>query len=143
MREAVRVMPRVGSVVRVTTRWPNINLFTRKEKPFEEFVKQGAVVRGDMLDGPDTFRLLTGNKNYPVSIVSLSAVVGLEFVKGKGDEVQGPSNHTKSAVVKGSVDKKTGKQKEYTVTRRGDTWFCPCDGFHFRKKCGHLAKSGL
>lgn len=94
----------------------------------------GKVVPSESYDDPNTFRLLTNNTNYPISIIPLSRVTILEYTDGTSPEVRTETEQPdeESWEVVGS------KGDIYIVTRRGDTWFCPCKGFGFRANCTHV-----
>lgn len=78
-------------------------------------------------DPPNTIRLFTGNKNFPVSVIRLANIVevsGKKFSFGSAD-----TQEWKVAGSKGAM---------YTVTRTGSTYHCTCPGFGFRHHCKHV-----
>ena len=119
--------PTVGSVVRVTTRWPNENLYSKAE--WKDNVYEGVVVRSNAWDQPDTFKIQVDNPYHPNPIIPLGRVHKLEILSGGTTAV---NDEVKMFTVAGS------KGQTYTVTKTGSQWTCTCPGFQFRKACKHL-----
>lgn len=128
--------PEIGKTVTVSTDWNDVF------KVYADYVRathgknttSGKVVASADHDDPNSFRLLTNNANYPVSVIPLERVIELEFDDGsKADvrqEIDLPDEETWQA--SGS------KGSSYIVTRRGNTWTCECKGFQFRQACKHI-----
>jgi hypothetical protein len=49
---------------------------------WQSYIKSGKVVASERHDPRDTFRLHTGNPQYPVSLVSYDCVTGIKLRKG-------------------------------------------------------------
>jgi hypothetical protein len=131
--------PKVGSRITVTSDWSK--LMKGYSQNVERIsVKRGIVVDRGKLDSPNTFRLSTGNPNFPHSVVSLDTVVDIVYDDNtKAEKVKEDLPVLKSWVVK-SASRKT-PEKTYTVTYDGTTrhYSCDCLGFQFRKMCKHVA----
>jgi len=127
--------PELGSSVKVTTDWSNYF------KMFAEHVCinrnqntiYGTVVESIGKDDPNSFRLLTRNSTFPVSVIELDRVVELSLSDGteldKRKEVD-------------QVDEETwevpGTKGSYIVTRKDNKWNCECKGWQFRSQCKHV-----
>ena len=88
-------------------------------------------------DQPNTWRIKTGNKFHPVSVIPVNQVTNIEYVTGQstGKETFVPKTDTdKSWRVKGSGDKK------YIVSRTNGKFTCDCVGFQYRSQCKHIHK---
>lgn len=130
--------PAVGSHIKVITDWSDVY-----HRGFQEHVRilgaqnttVGKVVPSEDFDDPASFRITTGNPNYPEAIISLKRVTKLVDADGLETDAdaikeQAPSHHT--WVVEGS------NGKSYTVTQAGEQWSCTCPGFGFRRQCKHV-----
>lgn len=122
--------PEVGALVEVTTAFPNINLFTRKERPLEFHTTVGKVLPSNYWDAPNTFKVTTGNPIFPEAVIPLPRVTSLKVLEGKLSKKI--VDESKTLVVKGS------KGNVYTVTKKGNKYSCTCPGFTFRRACKHL-----
>ena len=121
----------IGDRVRVVTKWPESYLFATE--PFRLSTYEGTVIRGNPhLDPPGSFNLLTGNPEYPVSIIQMDRVVEWQVVgKVKGAPL---ANKTRYVIVR------TAKGKEHRVSVHSSGHVaCDCTAFSFRRKCSHSA----
>lgn len=73
----------------MTNDWkPNVGdlLHVRTEYKYgcrhDILIKSGRVVKSERYDPKNTFRLYTGNPQYPVSIIALERVTGVKLRKG-------------------------------------------------------------
>ena len=122
-------MPRVGSLVRVTTKFKNHVLYRTGEYTLNTYV--GTVGSTHKLLAPNSFVLSTPDTPYfPKREINLSNVVTLDYLDGTCAEQVESNDQT--WIVKGS------KGNSYTVTRIGNKLNCTCTGFQFRRKCKHL-----
>jgi hypothetical protein len=98
-------------------------------------VYEGTVVKGNpRLDPPDTFCLLTGNPNHPVSIIANRNVVEVESLGGAtkhvAKKIAGSDTRTIKVISKSN--------KEYAVTLFSSGLIkCNCAGYEHRSKCRH------
>jgi hypothetical protein len=76
----VQSIPTVGSRVRVTTRHKEI--FYWATKPYRDTTYEGEVVPSNKWDQPNTFKLHTGNPDWPASVISIDNVHDIVYVKG-------------------------------------------------------------
>jgi len=49
---------------------------------WQTFIKSGKVIKSERHDPRDSFRLFTGNPQYPVSLISYERVTGVKLRKG-------------------------------------------------------------
>lgn len=122
-------MPKVGSQVRVTTRYRNHVLYNTSE--YVETTYLGTVGSAHKLLSPNSFVLNTPNTpHFPKREINLAYVANIEYMDGT------KANKTASTdqiwAVKGS------KGDVYTVTRSNNQLSCSCVGFQFRRKCKHI-----
>jgi hypothetical protein len=116
----------VGDKIRVRVQGHDDWIFAKNKHPINTY--EGTVVRSDPLDPPNTFNLLTGNANYPVSIIAYKNVVDVE-VLGRATK-NAPSPTQRIVIVRGS--------KDYRVTLFNSGFAkCDCPGFSFNHKCKH------
>jgi len=98
---------------------------------WKKTVLEGTVVKGnERLDPPDSFNLLTGNPEFPVSIIQNSAVVKLE-VLGRSAKLM---ISDRPRMVKVELEK--GHVHTVTIHNSG-LLQCNCLGFTYRRKCKH------
>lgn len=121
-------IPKVGSKIRVTTRYKESYYFAKT--PWRDTTYEGEVVQSNKWDNTDTFKLFTGNPEWPHSVISVNHVHDIEYLSGGPG--QALKNDVKSWTVKGS------KGDIYTVTQIGTKWACTCSGFQFRRQCKHV-----
>ncbi len=128
--------PEIGKTVTVSTDWSDV---FRTHAEYVSITRNknmtsGKVVASEDHDDPNSFRLLTNNTNYPVSVIPLERVIELDFDDGSKAEVRQeidlPDEETWQA--NGSKD------SSYIVTRCGNRWTCECKGFQFRQACKHI-----
>ena len=125
--------PKVSSVVTVITDWADY-LRPWGSSPKRQNTYTGTVVKSEKYDDPQSFRITTEDKSFPVRIIPLDRVVSLVYADG--------SVGTKSAVKPVTVtawEVKSDSRKggTYTVTREGNHFSCTCAGYTFRKTCRH------
>lgn len=118
-------LPTIGSHVEVITESININYFTMLDMPFVRNIIRGVVVKNPNWLEADYFTVKTGNKDFPMSMVSSKRVKDIKIIQGSTDD-------TKHFNVKGS------KGDEYIVSLRGNHYSCTCVGFKFNNKCKHI-----
>lgn len=117
----------IGDRIRVTVRHPESYIYATS--PFRDTVYEGTVVRGNGWEPKDTFNLLTGRPEYPVSVIAQKNVVACEVI-GKTKGI--PSvNGTKYIIVKGS------KSDHRVAVFSSGLLECDCVGFSYRRKCKH------
>ena len=129
--------PEVNSTVKVCTDYRKSlpAIFHGKSGIFE---RTGRVLASEKFDSAESFRMETGNKTFPVSVVHLSVVSKLEYIDGKKlgktKIISGPA--VKTFIVKSN----TQKNKSYTVTKTGDKYTCTCPASIYRthQQCSHV-----
>lgn len=126
--------PKVGLNVTVVTDWSDYL------RPFDASARRqniytGTVVASASYDDPSSFRMATGDRSYPIRIVSLDRVVSLVDDNGKAAE---KVESKKIEVAAWQVKSDSRKGGFYTVTREGSHFSCTCIGFGFRKSCRHV-----
>ena len=99
--------------------------------------KSGVVIKSEHYDDPLTFRLATGDRNFPFCVVPLDFVKGLIYEDGSQGEMQQQKVITVTAWEVKSDSRKGGS---YTVTRDANHFSCNCLGFQYRKSCRHVIK---
>jgi hypothetical protein len=119
----------IGDRIRVTVR--HADDYFRAASPFRDTVYEGTVVRGNGWEPKETFNLLTGRPEYPVSVIAQKNVVACEVI-GKTSGVLSV-NGTKYIIVKGP------KSKHRVSVFSSGLLDCDCVGFGFRRKCKHQA----
>ena len=95
MENAIQ-LPSANSLVKVTTKHRNINYFTCKEHPFQFFTVEGVVIPNSKFADANTISIKTGNKDFPVSEITIRNIVDIEIINGK------MTNSTKSYNIKSS-----------------------------------------
>lgn len=130
------IVPRVGSVVKVTTR--HRSYYAHSDTPFREFTIFGTVVDVPaywQAHAGTAFAVETGASHHPISLVSIENVVAVDYIKGKSLSTAALKNAvTMHATVAGS------KGNVYTVKHSAGRWTCTCTGFEFRNQCKHIAQ---
>jgi hypothetical protein len=121
-------LPDLGSRVRVVTRHKEI--YIHATSPWRDTTFEGVVVPSNKWDQPSTFKLHTGNPDWPDSVISIDNVHDIKYLTGQAGRAVNVG--TKSWTVTGS------KGDVYTVTQTGTRWNCTCSGFQFRKACKHV-----
>jgi hypothetical protein len=122
-------IPKVGSKIRVTTKFKNHVLSRADEYILSTYV--GTVGSAHKLLSPNSFVLSTPDTpQFPKREINLAKVIHLEYLDGSTAKKVQTVDHTWQ--VKGS------KGDSYTVTRVGNKLNCTCTGFQFRRKCKHL-----
>jgi len=124
----VQTIPAVGSRVRVVTRHKEI--FYWADKPYREYQYEGDVVPSNKWDQAGSFKLFTGNPDWPDSVIHLDNVHDIEYIKGGPGKAVNSS--TKTWTVSGS------RGDKYIVSQNGTKWSCTCSGFQFRRQCKHV-----
>jgi len=117
----------IGERVRVTVRHPEQYLYA--SSPFRDTVYEGTVVRGTGWEPKDTFNLLTGRPEFPVSVIATKNVVATEIL---GRVKAAPSIYgTKYVIVR------SDKGDHRVSVFSSGLVQCDCAGFGFRRKCKH------
>ena len=128
--------PDIKSAVSVTIDWNDYVKISvghvRLKRQFNTFA--GTVIASEKHDDPATFRLLTNNAKFPVSVVPLKQVCELIYDDGSQavTVVQAVLEDEETWDVVGS------KGAEYTVTCIVGRWSCTWLGFSFRQSCKHI-----
>lgn len=116
-------IPSVGSIVSVTTRYRNIYIFSDAKTMDINHI--GEVVKNDKWIPADNFSVQTGNKNHPVSIISVKNVVDIQYLSKKDKDIS-----VRKFKVKG--------KSEHLVLFSNNHFSCDCIGFKYRMKCKHI-----
>jgi hypothetical protein len=126
----VKNLPEVGSRIRVVTRHKEI--FYWATKPYRETLYEGEVVPSNKWDASSSFKLHTGNPDWPDSVIHLDNVHDITYLKGQAGRAV--KSDSKVWTVTGS------KGDKYTVSQIGTKWNCTCSGFQFRRNCKHVTE---
>jgi len=127
--------PEIGKFVTALTDWADVfaTYATYVQATQSRKTVTGKVIESEHYDDPASFRILTNNAGFPVSIIPLERIVELTYEDGT------------KAVERSAVtlsDSETwevpGSNGSYIVSRRGSTWHCECKGWQFRKQCRHV-----
>lgn len=121
-------IPKVGSVVRVTTRHPQTYIFAKEKWKLNQY--EGAVIAPEKWMKPGEFSVVTGNPKFPISTINAKNVHAIVFLKGEADKITA----SKDRVFKVHSKK---SNKDYIVTASGMKVTCNCIGFEYRKVCKH------
>lgn len=118
--------PKVGKVVTVSTFHPFFNIQNKHT---------GTVCASASYDDPQSFRLSTGDRQFPMRVIALDVVTELSYDDGtKGIQ----TDKKKVEVNAWQVKSDSRKGGFYTVTRSGDHYACTCVGYGFRRSCRHV-----
>ena len=118
-------IPSANSIVKVTASFRNINYYTSETKPFDESIIEGVVVNNPKWVDANSITIETGNKDFPVSIISIKNIKKVDIIKGS------TSDSTKYFNIQGS------KGSTYVVSVRENQYSCTCTGFKYHGKCKH------
>ena len=118
-------IPSANSIVKVTVSFRNINYYTSESKPFDESIIEGVVVNNPKWVDANSITIETGNKDFPVSIISIKNIKKVDIIKGS------TSDSTKYFNIQGS------KGSTYVVSVRENQYSCTCTGFKYHGKCKH------
>lgn len=122
-------MPKVGSQIRVTTRYKNTILYNKNE--YVETTYVGTVGSAHKLLAQNSFVLNTPHTpEFSRREINLAYVFHLEYLDGT--KATSKSTVDKTWTVKGS------KGDIYIVARSNNELKCNCVGFQFRRKCKHI-----
>jgi len=116
-------IPSANSIVKVIVSKRNINYYTSETKPFEEYIIEGVVVNNPKWADANSITIETGNKDFPVSMISIKNIKNVEIIKGS------TSDSTKYFNIQGS------KGSTYVVSVRENQYSCTCTGFKYHGKC--------
>lgn len=118
--------PKVGKVIKVSTFHPFFNIRNKYT---------GTVCASASYDDPQSFRLSTGDRQFPLRVIALDSVTELSYDDGtKGSQ----TDKKKVEVNAWQVKSDSRKGGFYTVTRSGDHFACTCVGYGFRRSCRHV-----
>ncbi|HET8688687.1 MAG TPA: SWIM zinc finger family protein [Methanosarcina sp.] len=123
--------PKVGSQVRVTSRYKN-NYIHATSETYDHTI-EGVVLPNSKHTHPNAFAMRVKCPHVPVREVYLPNVVDLVYLDGTVASKGKIDNEIKTLEVKGS------KGDTYLVVKEGNKITCTCTGFQFRKTCKHLA----
>lgn len=115
-------IPSVGSVVEVTTKYPNIYYYSKDKYEYKSY--RGNIINNERWVPADSFTIETGNPNYPISVISIHRVFNIKILKGY-----------KVSVRKFKVN---GSHGEYIVTQSDKHFSCNCIGYKYHAKCKHI-----
>lgn len=121
-------IPLIGSRVRVVTRHKEI--FYWATAPYREHLYEGEVVQSNKWDQPNSFKLFTGNPDWPDSVIHVDNVHDIQYITGGPGQSIDAKN--KSWTVTGS------RGDKYIITQSGTKFTCTCSGFQFRRQCKHV-----
>lgn len=113
-------MPKLDSVVEVTTRY-RTNTFFADKQGYQYFRTKGKVVVAPKGTSADSFAVFSENR---LAVINLGKVVDILYLTGKSIDIQ-------SYIVK-------GKGGQYQVIRNGQEYSCTCIGFKYHSKCKHI-----
>jgi len=112
-------MPKIDSVVEVTTRYQTNTFFADKDG-YQYFKTKGKVIVAPKGTSADSFAVQSDR----LSVINLGKVVDILYLTGKSIDIQ-------SYTVK-------GKGGQYQVIRNGQEYSCTCIGFKYHSKCKHI-----
>ena len=118
--------PKVGKVITVSTFHP----FFNKGNTYT-----GTVCDSAKYDDPNSFRLSTGDRQFPFRTIALDVVTELSYYDGSKAE---KTEKKKIEVNAWQVKSDSRKGGFYTVTRSDDHFACTCVGYGFRRSCRHV-----
>ena len=118
-------IPSANSIVKVTVSFRNINYYTSEIQPLCESVIEGVVVNNPKWADANSVTIETGNKDFPVSIISIKNITKVDIIKGS------TSDSTKYFNIQGS------KGSTYVVSVRENQYSCTWTGFKYHGKCKH------
>lgn len=121
-------VPTVGSVVKVRTSFRQGPMMIPPQPAFTMF--EGKILPSYKWLTDREF-CMSGDKDWPIRVISMDIVEGIELVSGELKEVKTASD---VFIVEGS------KGNKYTVTRNKQGWKCTCPGFGFRGQCKHVTE---
>lgn len=126
-------VPPIGSVVTVTTRFPDHYYYSTEKWKYETLT--GRVMKPERWFRPDWFMISVDRASHPTPIIALENVVEL-VINGTETKEHDVSSSIQTVIVKGSKD------NEYAVTIKDNTPIsCTCTGFKFRRTCRHLKEA--
>jgi hypothetical protein len=123
-------IPKVGSTVKITTRYAETYLFSKNK--WRDSVTVGQIVSNQKWVPVGSFSVTTGMKEFPIAVIAIRNLVKIEHA-GK----------TLSAKIKKTAAKtwkvKSSRGNEiYTVINNSGAWSCTCVGFQYHRKCKHI-----
>jgi hypothetical protein len=121
-------VPTIGSKIKIRVSYWQGTKMIPPQPGFHEY--EGEVVQSYKWLNDREF-CMTGDKDWPVRVISMDLVEDIQLLKGKFKEVD---TGVKVFTVKGS------KGNSYTVTRNSKGWNCQCPGFQFRRQCKHVSE---
>ena len=127
--------PEVGARITVMTEYPEKRGIYASYVFRGPYVKSGVVVKSEKYDDFDSFRLMTGDKAYPVSVIALERVTALVYESG---EVAKTVVDKKPAYQTWQVKSDSRKGGFYTIVLERGHYSCDCMGFQYRKACRHI-----
>ncbi len=119
----------IGDTIRVQVRKKDDWYFAKT--PYRIDTYEGTVVKQQPWAPEDTFDLLTGNPQYPVSTIANKYVVSVEVI---GRSKLMPRSNVKAII----VETDAGKRHRVELFNTGLAK-CDCVGFGYRRKCSHQA----
>lgn len=121
-------VPTVGSEIKVRVTYSQGSAMIPPKPNYIEY--SGKVIKPYAWLSDRQF-CMTGDKDWPIRVISVESIEHLDLIAGDLREVD---TDTKIFHVDGS------KGNKYTVTKSNRGWTCTCTGFQFRAQCKHIAK---
>jgi len=112
-------MPKIDSVIEVTTRYRTNTFFADKDG-YQYVTTKGKVIVAPKGTSADSFAVQSNR----LSVINLGKVVDIKYLSGNSVDIQ-------SYIVK-------GKGGQYQVIRNGQEFSCTCIGFKYHSKCKHI-----
>lgn len=132
MKPAIKYeMPQIGKLVKITTRWPDINIFAKKATI--DSVITGTVVVNHKLTPIGCFSVIVDGSHVPLREIDLGHVVNIEYVD---ESITAAVTEVITDTISVQVPGSNGAF--YIVTQSNGKYSCSCSGFQFRKKCKHV-----
>ena len=118
----------IGDKIQVKVRSIDANI--NNKTGWKEVIMEGVVVKGTPhLDPPNTFCLLTGNPEFPISIINLSSVVDYKLLGVSCQQL--PNDRTRFVIFQ-------SKNGDHKIRIHNSGYVaCDCIGFHYRRRCSH------
>lgn len=117
----------IGDTITVKVRnpiWERRSAYAFPIPEFNEYT--GKLVPPLKWTSVDQLCLGTGNPQFPVRVIDLDRIVGMEHM------AVSTKSESETWIVVGS------KGSKYTVTKSGRDYSCNCTGFGFRHQCRHV-----
>ena len=124
--------PSIGSSVKVVLDYSQYKEHYAYNVP-RETTLEGIVEKSEPFDDPNSFRLRTNNRLFPVSVILMDAT--LKSMDGIANAIT-----ISKTITNKRLFKVTSKGKVYMVSKVSNHYDCTCTGYQFRKSCKHINK---